>query len=174
MVFLKKAKLIDRSEAAYGRLYSARLDALTLDDQTVGLQTTGRLDSGSLALIAKPQPSSYLLRIYSSLGQLLFWRANFFRIKISTEQLNNFLKQVLLLLCSIEFFRTATFSIKLILQKRYLLGAAGFFRKSYFLQTANFSKKQYSATCFSRGGNFTELQIFSTATLFIYKLYLGQ
>ena len=83
---------------------------------------------------AKLLPSSYLLKINSSLGELLSRR--YFLYRRAT-----FSKQVLS--CCIKFFRIATFSIKLIFQKRYLLRKATFlqklpFRNSYFFRKSIF------------------------------------
>ena len=55
----------------------------------------------SIFFRSKLLPSSYLLVIGCSLGQLLFWRTNLFRIKISIEEL---------LFCSRYFYAASHFS----------------------------------------------------------------
>ena len=87
---------------------------------------------------------------------------SFYAVPISSY----FSKQVFLY--SIKFFRTATFSTKLILQKRYLLRTAIFSEKPL---SGNNSEKQYSVTYFFRRGTFTQPNFLSTATL--SKIYLG-
>ena len=99
-----------------------------------------------------------MLRIDSSLRHLLFRKTILFRTKIP------FLKQVLVE--SIKYFITATFSAKLILLKRYLLRSTSLLEKLLFLEIANFSEKQYSVNYFFNLLS-TQLHIFSRATLLI-------
>ena len=77
-------------------------------------------------------PSSYLLTIARSLGQLLFQ---------NKDGGATFLKQAFLY--SINFSRATTFSTKLILQKRYLLRKAGFLNQSIF-QKSNIPELTFS------------------------------
>ena len=80
---------------------------------------------------AKPLPSSYLLKIDSCSGQLLFRRRriNLFRIKIYNSRAT-FLKQVLLY--SINFSETSCFFSKADSSRRYLLRTAVFSEKLLF------------------------------------------